>query len=155
MAEDNELRSSEDLWKDITIYEGESKADAMIQLALGMYGKEEAPYARALAKEAGELYLQDGSDGSELDFVWVWGVIAETSAALLEWDEAIEAAKKCLELSDRYIMDNYYQMNWDLIRWYLSAYRFEEAQAQFDGLYLKYKETSEIDFSMLPKVVND
>ena len=48
---------------------------------------------------------------------------------------------------EKHLYNEYPQIRWDMIRWYLEAFRFEEARAQFEDLHERYKFTSELDLS--------
>ena len=156
MEEENlEIRSDEELWNDLLILEGESKADALSSLAISYSATENSQYAIALAKEATANFIQSGFTGNEVEFIWVWGVLAESNAYLENYNEAIEAGLKCYELCMEHIYPGYESIRWDLIQWYLSAYRFEEAREQFEMLHDRYKFASEIDYTSLMGSEND
>ena len=147
MNEDSCVPSDEELWASILILYGEAKADALTSLAISHSGYENSQYAIALAEEAKELYFSVGFAGDEEEFTWVWGVLAESNAYLGRYNEAIDAGLKYQKVFEKYFIDGYPQMRWNLIRWYLEAYRFEEAKAQFEELHDRYKYVSELDFS--------
>lgn len=71
--EEFELRSDEELWSDLLILEGESRADTLSSLAISYSGTENSQYAIALAEEAKEIFYKTGFEGNEIEFVWIWG----------------------------------------------------------------------------------
>ena len=147
MEEEIHVPDDQELWASLPTLEGEAKADALSLLSISYSGSDKSQYAIALAEEAKDLYMAAGFDGSEIEFIWIWGVLAESNAALERFNDAIEAGLKCLELYERYFVPGYERIRWDLIRWYLEAYRFDEAKAQFEEMYGRYKFTSELVFS--------
>jgi len=147
MEEDPCVPSDEELWASILILDGEAKADALTSLAISHSGYENSHYAIALAEEAKDLYFSVGFAGDEVEFTWVWGVLAESNAYLGRYNEAIDAGLKYQKVFEKHLFDGYPQMRWNMIRWYLEAYRFEEAKAQFEELHDRYKMVSELDFS--------
>jgi len=147
MEEDPCVPSDEELWASILILDGEAKADALTSLAISHSGYENSQYAIALAEEAKDLYFSVGFEGDEVEFTWVWGVLSESNAFLGRYNEAIDAGLKYQKVFEKHLIDEYPQMRWNLIRWYLEAYRFEEAKAQFEKLHDRYKYVSELDFS--------
>lgn len=82
-------------------------------------------------------------------------MIAESKAYLELFDEAIEAGKNCYKLCMEHLYPGYESIRWDLIKWYLSAYRFDEARQQFEMLHDRYKFASEIDYSGFEDFPND
>jgi len=154
MEEDPCVPSDEELWASILILDGEAKADALTSLAISHSGYENSHYAIALAEEAKNLYFSVGFTGDEAEFTWVWGVLAESNAFLGRYNEAIDAGLKYQKVFEKHLFDEYPQMRWNLIRWYLEAYRFEEAKAQFEELHDRYKCVSELDFSDFEYIEN-
>ena len=147
MEEDPCIPSDEELWASILILDGEAKADALTSLAISHSGFENSHYAIALAEEAKDLYFSTGFAGDEVEFTWVWGVLAESNAFLGRYNEAIDAGLKYQRVYEKHLCNEYPQIRWDMIRWYLEAFRFEEARAQFEDLHERYKFTSELDLS--------
>ena len=147
MEEEIHVPDDQELWASLPTLEGEAKADALSLLSISYSGSDKSQYAIALAEEAKDLYMAAGFDGSEIEFIWIWGVLAESNAALERFNDAIEAGLKCLVSYERYFVPGYERIRWDLIRWYLEAYRFDEARAQFEEMYGRYKFTSELVFS--------
>ena len=154
MEEDPCVPSDEELWASILILDGEAKADALTSLAISHSGYENSQYAIALAEEAKDLFFSAGFVGDEVEFTWVWGVLAESNAYLGRYNEAIDAGLKYQKVFEKHLIDEYPQMRWDIIRWYLEAYRFEEAKAQFEVLHDRYKYVSELDFSDFKYIEN-
>ena len=147
MDDEINVRSDEELWGDLLILEGESRTDTLSSLAISYSGTENSQFAVALAEEAREIFYKCGFKGTEIEFVWVWGAIAESKAYLELYDDAIEAGLKCHELCMQHLYPGYESIRWDLIKWYLSANRFVEARKQFEYLYERYKFASELDYS--------
>ena len=147
MEEDPCVPSDEELWASILILVGEAKADALTSLAISHSGYESSQYAIALAEEAKDLYFSVGFAGDEEEFTWVWGVLAESNAYLGRYNEAIDAGLKYQKVFEKHLYDGYPQLRWNMICWYLEAYRFEEAKSKFEELHDRYKYVSELDFS--------
>ena len=146
-----EVPSNEQLWTDLTMLQGEAKADALSSLAISYSGTENSQYAIVLAEEAIDYYKHQGFDGCEIEFIWIWGTIAESKAKLGDFDEAISAGIKCFELCMSHVYPAYENIRWDLIRWYLEAGRFEEARNHFEELLGRYKFAASLDYSFLDK----
>ena len=147
MEDDYRFPEDQELWASILILEGEDKAEALSTLSITYSGTEDSQYAIALAEAAKDLYFAAGYDGDEIEFAWIWGVLAESNARLERYNEAIEAVLKYFKGYEKHLYPAYPQLRWELIRWYLEAYRFEEAKAQFEDIYQRYKFTSELDYS--------
>jgi hypothetical protein len=147
MDEDCPLPENQELWASLLILEGVDKAEALSTLSLSYSKGEHSHYAIALAEEAKDLYFQDGYNGDEIEFAWIWGVLAESNAYLSRFNEAIDAALKYLKGYENHLCLAYPEIRWNLIQWYLEAYRFEEARNQFEELHDRYKYVSELDFS--------
>ena len=146
MEEDFQVPDDQELWASILILEGEDKASAITSLAITYSGGENSQYAIALAEEAKDLYLAAGFDGNEIEFAWVWGVLAESNAHLERYNEAIEAAQRYEKGYENHLYPAFPDIRWDLIRWYLEADRFDEARAQFELLHERYKAAAELVF---------
>ena len=147
MEEECHVPEDQELWASLLILEGVDKADALSTLSISYSKGENSQYAIALAEEAKDLYFLEGYDGDEIEFAWIWGVLAESNAYLGRYNEAIDAGLKYRKVFEKHLIDEYPQMRWNMIRWYLEAYRFEEAKAQFKELHDRYKYVSELDFS--------
>ena len=147
MEEECHVPEDQELWASLLILEGIDKADALSTLSISYSKGENSQYAIALAEEAKDLYFLEGYDGDEIEFAWIWGVLAESNAYLGRYNEAIEAALRYQKGFDNHLYPAYPEIRWNLIQWYLEVYRFEEAKSQFEELYSRYKFASELDFS--------
>lgn len=147
MEETHRFPEDRELWASLLILDGIDKADALSSLSITYSGTEDSQFAIALAEEAKGLYLASGFDGNEIEFAWIWGVLAESNARLDRYNEAIEAGLSYEKGYSNHLYPAYPEIRWQMIRWYLEAYRFEEAKAQFEMLHDRYKLVSELDFS--------
>jgi Tat protein secretion system quality control protein TatD with DNase activity len=139
MDETYRFPEDKEIWASLLILEGEVKADALSTLSITYSGTEDSQYAIALAEEAKEIYFAAGFDGNEIEFAWIWGVLAESNAKLDRYNEALEAGLRYEKGYEHHFFPAYPQIRWEMIRWYLEAYRFEEAKAQFEMLHDRYK----------------
>jgi tetratricopeptide (TPR) repeat protein len=139
MEETYRFPEDKEIWASLLILEGEDKADALSSLSITYSGTEDSQFAIALAEEAKEIYFAAGFDGNEIEFAWIWGVLAESNAKLERYNEAIEAGLRYEKGYEHHLYPAYPQIRWEMIRWYLEANRFEEAKAQFEMLHDRYK----------------
>ena len=139
MEEEIRVPSDEELWASILILDGTDKADALSTLSISYSGTENSQYAIALAEEAKDLYFAEGYDGDEIEFAWVWGVLAESNAELERYNEAIEAGLRYQKGYEKHLYPAYPKIQWEMIRWYLESERFEEGKAHFEELHDRYK----------------
>ena len=146
MEETYRFPEDQEIWASLLILDGEDKADALSTLSITYSGTEDSQYAIALAEEAKEIYFAAGFDGNEIEFAWIWGVLAESNAKLDRYNEAIEAGLRYEKGYENHLYPAYPQIRWEMIRWYLEAYRFEEAKAQFEMLHCRYRMVSELGF---------
>ena len=139
MDKDPCIPTTEELWASLLVLEGTDKADALSALSISYSGTENSHFSIALAEFAKDLYLADGFDGNEIEFAWIWGVLAESNAELERYNEAIEAGLRYQKGFEQHLYPAYPKIQWEMIRWYLESERFDEAKAHFDEISGRYK----------------
>lgn len=96
-----------------------------------------------MAELAINIYWEAGYTEEEIaDFAFCYAEIAEHKSKIADYSGAIEAAKKALPLLQLHKLDNYDQLEWDLLKWLVITGRRIEAKAQLEELITSHEEDS-------------
>jgi len=138
---DIQLQTDEELWEAFSTAQDVDKADILLQLSMSYCPERVGQSVITMAEMAIEIYTEIGFAEEEIaDFAFCYAVIAEHKAKIGDYSGAIEAARKAIPLLQLHELNNYEELEWDLLKWFVITGRGGEAKAQMDKLIAEFEE---------------
>jgi hypothetical protein len=138
-----QLQTDQELWEAFPTADGIDRADILLQLSMSYCPERAGQSVITMAEMAINIYREAGYTEEEIaDFAFCYAEIAEHKSKIADYSGAIEAAKKALPLLQLHKLDNYDQLEWDLLKWLVITGRRVEAKAQLEELITSHEEDS-------------
>jgi len=136
-----QLQTDQELWEAFSTADGVDRADILLQLSMSYCPERAGQSVITMAEMAMNIYKEAGYTEEEIaDFAFCYAEIAEHKSKIADYSGAIEAAKKALPLLQLHKLNNYDQLEWDLLKWLVITGRGVDAKEQLDKLITDYKE---------------
>jgi hypothetical protein len=129
-TEDKDFRDDEELWRFLPDLEGQERADALSQLAIGTCKDFAGKTSILLAESANKIYQDLGIPDDSVDYLFTYAAIAENKAYIEDYVGAVDAGIRALPLIDKHGMhETYGRFPWEVLEWMVKAGRHQEARA--------------------------
>ena len=131
--EEKDFRDDDELWRILPELEGQERADALSQLAIGTCKDFAGKTSIFLAESANKIYWEHCIPEDSIDYMFTYAAIAENKAYIEDFKGAVEAGRKAWPLVVKHEMQpTYGDLKWDIIEWMVKGGMYHEARVYLE-----------------------